>query len=225
MQEPYLLFPFSLPNQELVLASFTFSLRFLYHIWGCGGRGRPNSGKTLLFLYLFHTRIGFERRTEHSQTFQPWTCSCCSPAGMAVGLVNAYLSSFQPNPLMGWQLRSVRDGGSAGTSSFVLYLCFSAMRVNYSTGFSPLAPAHNVRLHITARDPPTTAYSRNFSYRFHLTASEFLRAGWQGDGPRITPSYGEPTEGRRMALIGADLFHRRSRRERRAMGVRPERWR
>jgi hypothetical protein len=99
-------------------------------------------------------------------------------------------------------LRSVRDGRSAGTSSFVLYLCFGAMRVNYSTGFSPLAPAHKVRLHITAQNPPTTAYIRKFSYRFHLTASEFLRAGWQGDFSRITPSSGEPAEGGRMARIG-----------------------
>ena len=39
---------------------FTFSLPFLYQISWCCGRGRPDPGKTLPFLYLFHTKIHFE---------------------------------------------------------------------------------------------------------------------------------------------------------------------
>ena len=35
--------------------NFTFSLPFLYQISCCCGRGRPRSGKTLLFLYIFFT--------------------------------------------------------------------------------------------------------------------------------------------------------------------------
>jgi len=63
---------------------FTFSLPFLYQISWCCGRGRPHSGKTLPFLYLFHTKIEFEWFSVRAHTFQSCTCSCCSPAGMSL---------------------------------------------------------------------------------------------------------------------------------------------
>ena len=78
----------------------------------CCGRGRPRSGKTLLFLYIFFTEIAFQRLPERAPTFQSWTCSCCSPAGMALSLVKAYLISFQPNQSRRRRLRSGRDGRS-----------------------------------------------------------------------------------------------------------------
>jgi hypothetical protein len=67
----------------------------------CCGRGRPRSGKTLLFLYLFHTKIAFERCPVRAHSFQPWRCSCCSLAGMALNLMYAYLIFFPAEPTKG----------------------------------------------------------------------------------------------------------------------------